>query len=440
MNVQPPLTRIAELENFFRRYDDMPREVIFKEDMLRWGVRFSDAALAWGAEYRARSYFIFSYDRTNLDDMKKDEANKAPEEVKISGGLWGLRTTLVSTRIHYHSPWEIDVLDGKLVLRADGQVIADVEYPGRPWYYGLKFEDGQSFAELVPVVGWGTRPFSTVQRACGFWGDKEECQFCDINANLRALRRQGREYTPRKDPARVGAVLKKMFDERPADEPPFTCIMLSGGTLLNHTTNTITDEGFYIDVVRAVKDAVGDRAPIVLQTVAREKDVLQRYKDAGATCHHANFEVWDERLFKIFSPGKERWIGRDEWIKRTVDSVEVFGAGCISPGFVAGVEMARPHGFTRWEDAIASTTKGLDYLMSRGVLPRAPQWCIEPLSGLAPANADHVLPLEYFVNLCRNWYEIWKKYNLPGPVGWPYMGPGKSLYQNGAFLDMGEPG
>lgn len=439
MDTVATVTRTDELEDFFRRYGDMPREVIVKEDILRWGVRFSEAALAWGAEYRARSYFIFSYDRTNLDEMKKGESTKAPDEVKISGGPWGLRTTLVSTRIHYHSPWEIDVQDGNLVLRGDGEVVAQVEYPGKPWYYGMAFDDGQLYAELVPVVGWGTRPFSTVQRACGFWGDQEECTFCDINANLRALRRQGRNYTPRKKPERVAAVLKRMFDEKPADEPDMTCVYLSGGTNLDRANDKIVDEGFYIDMVRAVKDAVGDRAPIILQTVAREREALQKFKDAGVDCHHANFEVWDKELFAKFSPGKERWIGRDEWIRRTVDSVEVFGVGNVTPGFVAGVEMSRPDGFERWEDAVASTTEGMDYLMARGVIPRAPQWCIEPLSGLAKANSDRILPLEYFVNICRNWYEIWMKYDLPMVCGYPDMGPGRSLYQNGGFMDMGEP-
>jgi hypothetical protein len=429
-------TRIAELEDFFRRYGDMPREVIVKEDLLRWGVRFSEAALAVGREYRERSYYIFSYDRTALGEMKKDESNKAPDEVKIAGGTWKLRTTIVSTRVYDKSPWEIDVVDERLALRADGEVVAEVQYPSRPSYYGLSFEDGQQYAELVPVIGWGTRVFSTLQRACGFWGDKEECRFCDINANMRALRRQGRSYTPRKDPQRVATVLRKIFDDKPAGEPDKTMLLLSGGTNLKRHSRTITDEDFYLEFVRAAKEAIGDRAPIVLQTVARDQATLRRFKQAGVTCHHANVEVWDKNLFEWLSPGKNNWIGRDEWLRRTVDSVEVFGAGNVTPSLVAGVEMARPHGFERWQDAVASTTEGLEFLMSHGVVPRLPQWCIEPLSDLAADNADRIIPLEYFVNVCRNWYEIWTKYKLPRICGQPMMGPGESLFQNGAFLDM----
>lgn len=431
-------TRTEELEGFFHRYADVPREVLVKEDLLRWGVRFSEAALAVAREYRARSYFIFSYDRTGLGEMKRDESTKAPDEVKVAGGPWALRPTLVSTRIHYASPWEVDVADGRLVLSADGAIVGDVEYPSRPAYYGLAFEDGQLYAELVPVVGWGTRPFSTLLRACMFWGDKEECRFCDLNANLRALRRQGRNYTPKKAPDRVAAVLRAIFDEKPVGEPDKTCVYLTGGTNLDRTAHTITDEGFYLDFVRAAKDAVGDRAPIILQTVARDRATLRRFKEAGVTCYQPNVEVWDARLFAWLAPGKHRWIGRDEWIRRTVEAVEVFGPGNVCPGLVAGVEMARPHGFPRWEDAVASTTEGLDSLMARGVTPRIPQWCIEPLTDLAGDNRDRTLPLDYFASLNRNWYALWKRHDLPKLCGYPATGPGRSLYQNGAFLDMGD--
>ena len=48
------------------------------------------------------------------------------------------------------------------------------------------------------------------------------------------------------------------------------------------------------------------------------------------------------------APGKYRyiatdqWSGRDEWIRRLLGQVEVFGVGNVAPGFVAGVEMAQP--------------------------------------------------------------------------------------------------
>ena len=73
---------------------------------------------------------------------------------------------------------------------------------------------------------------------------------------------------------------------------------------------------------------------------------MQRFKDYGMQIYHPNYEVWDKRLFELYCPGKERYVGRDEWHKRILDSAEVFGARNVIPNFVAGVEMAEPFGFT----------------------------------------------------------------------------------------------
>ena len=45
------LFRTRELETFFERYPDVPREVIVKEDTLRCGVRFSQVVLSYESPY-----------------------------------------------------------------------------------------------------------------------------------------------------------------------------------------------------------------------------------------------------------------------------------------------------------------------------------------------------------------------------------------------------
>ena len=68
------------------------------------------------------------------------------------------------------------------------------------------------------------------------------------------------------------------------------------------------------------------------------------------------------------------------------------------PNFVAGVEMAKPFGFETVDEAIASTTEGLDYFMSRGITPRFTTWCPEPTTPLGRDNPDGA-PLEYHIRL-----------------------------------------
>ena len=67
---------------------------------------------------------------------------------------------------------------------------------------------------------------------------------------------------------------------------------------------------------------------------------MQRFHDYGIRIYHPNYEVWDKRLFELYCPGKERYVGREEWHRRILDSAEVFGPGNVIPNFVAGIEMA----------------------------------------------------------------------------------------------------
>ena len=62
----------------------------------------------------------------------------------------------------------------------------------------------------------------------------------------------------------------------------------------------------------------GYSAMVVAQ--ALPKADVQRFKDYGISIYHPNYEVWDKRLFEIISPGKQRYVGREEWHRRILDA------------------------------------------------------------------------------------------------------------------------
>jgi hypothetical protein len=366
--------------------------------------------------------------------MEYGESQKAPDEVRLERGPYHLRKTLVSARISYSSPYLIEILDGDPYLTTEkGDRIAKVDFPPIPRYYSMTFEDGSLYSEIVSLVGWGHRAFSTLLRKCGLWNLELECKFCDLNANYRALKRRGQPYTLKKNLKKVGEVLRAIFLEQPEDEPRRQAYILTRGSILNKK-GSYAYLTFYMQYVEAIKGVLGNRWPCIFQTAAKDKESLKQLKNSGVDCLHSNFEVWDESLFRVLCPGKEKFIGAKEWIKRTIDAVDVFGEGLVTPGFVAGVEMCKPYGFEKVEDAVRSTVQGMEYLMSHGVIPRPAHWCIEPLSAL---RGNPIPPLEYFVQIDRAWYELWEKYKMPALCGFRDMGPGKSVNQNSAFLGMG---
>ncbi|HRP70005.1 MAG TPA: radical SAM protein, partial [Turneriella sp.] len=156
--------------------------------------------------------------------------------------------------------------------------------------------------------------------------------------------------------------------------------------------------------------------------------------DAGVKIYHPNYEVWDAALFKKICPGKERFIGRDNWIRRVVESAKAFGAENVIPNFVGGVEMADTIGFTDIDKAVSSTSEGLDFFMSQGIIPRFTTWCPEPFTPLGEISAP--APLLYYLKLLRNYQGIHKKYNLAVPPGYGEAGVGKAVFSVSAFMDV----
>jgi hypothetical protein len=424
--------RLDEVEGILDQFPDLPPEAVFKEDLLREGLSFSEAALhaVAAAGAKPKSYFIFSFDRIPIESMERAENLRAPEEVAFAGGPRGLRRTIVSVRILPGSPYVVDLRDGKLALLAGGRHLADIEVQETPSYYRRTLGSGKPITEMAPTIEWGYLVYLTVYRKCQYFGFKEECQFCDINENFRQQRQAGRPYNTVKD---VGEVLEALaiIDEEDVEKRS-RAYTITGGSIIRHLKGYEEAE-FYSRYARAINERFPGRwiSKVVVQALPKES--LGAFRDAGVQIYHPNYEVWDRRLFSILCPGKDRYVGRDEWMRRIVDAADVFGPSSVIPNFVAGIELARPHGFATIEEALASTGEGLEFFMSRGITPRFTTWCPEPLSVLGRDQGP--APLAYHAGLLRLWRDTLLRHRLPAPPGYGQPGAGRAVFSVSAFLD-----
>jgi hypothetical protein len=433
------------LEFYFDRYPEVPLEVIIKEDLLRLGIKFTDAAMKAAKGCRLKSYFLFSYDRIAHDEMGKDETYRVPEDIVFSGGPYNLKRTVVRVSVGSATPYLMDAKDGAIILYEGENKLATVEYPTIPEYYSQRLEDGTGYGQMIPLL-FGRQAFATINRTCSNWSTGDECLFCDINANLRDLKkRKGKTsadhvvYDTVKDPEKIATVLegmhKSMFiDNKESLANRMVCFIMTAGTIKTKLKGMTANE-FHLSFVNAIRGKIGNRTPIALIVDPGSKEDVKRLYEAGVTSYNPNYEVWDKKLFKTLCPGKEKNIGRDEWFRRIIEAVDIFGDGRVSPNYVAGVEMAQPYGFKDVDQAIASLREGLDFFMSHGVVPHPDSWCIEPLSAL---GGHPVLPLDYYIKADQTWYETWLKYDLPPNPGWGPIGNGRGVYGNSAFVDMRE--
>lgn len=430
--------RTKLIEGLVARFAHIPAECIVKEDLLRTGIAFDRSALTdnEAGEVKPKSYFIFSFDHKPLVELGEAAVRRPPEEIALTGGPYGLRRTIVSVRVNPDSPYSVSRgADGALVLFMDGAPLADVALPPMPEYYRHRLENGKSVMEIAPTIQWGYLIYLTVFRMCQYFGAKEECQYCDINHNWRQHKKAGRPYTGIKP---IDEVLEALaiIDQHDLLQTS-RAYTLTGGSVTSRVDG-YAEADFYGRYAQAIEERFPGRwiGKVVAQALPKED--VQRFHDYGIRIYHPNYEVWDKRLFEIICPGKERYVGREEWHRRILDAAEVFGPRYVIPNFVAGVEMAKPFGFQTVDEAIASTAEGLNYFMSRGVTPRFTTWCPEPATPLGQDNPQGA-PLEYHIRLLEVYRATLERYGLQPPPGYGPPGPGNAVFSVSSFMDSLAP-
>ncbi len=424
------MTRRGLVEDLIERFPAVPPEAVLKEDLLRTGIAFDESALSDNLDgaVKPKSYFIFSFDQKPLAELGEAATRRPPEELALTGGPYDLRRTIVSVRVNPGSAYR--VVGSRLEL--DGTPVADVTPPPMPDYYRHTLANGKTVMETAPTIQWGYLIYLTVLRLCQYFGAREECRFCDINHNWRQHKQAGRPYTgikPVEDVLEALAIIDEHDGARASH-----AYTLTGGSVTSRVDG-LEEADFYGRYAQAIEERFPGRwiGKVVAQALPRE--AVQRYRDYGISIYHPNYEVWDKRLFSIICPGKERYVGREEWHRRILDAAEVFGPRQVIPNFVAGIEMARPYGFESVDAAIASTVEGLDFFMSRGVTPRFTTWCPEPATPLGRDNPEGA-PLEYHVRLLEAYRAALDRHRLDAPPGYGPAGPGNAVFSVSSFMDM----
>jgi len=434
MQTRAEHTRTAELEDLMGRFPDVPREAVIKEDLLRGGIAFDESALTDNehGEVKPKSYFIFSFDHRTLPELGTAALRRPPEEIVLTGGPYQLRRTVVSVRVNPASPYQVKAdEDGALRLFLEGRPLADVGVPPMPDYYRHNLANGKSVMEVAPTIQWGYLIYLTVFRVCQYFGAKEECQYCDINHNWRQHKAAGRPYTGVKP---VEEVLEAMeiidrYDTAGASQ----AYTLTGGSITSKVDG-LAEADFYGRYAKAIEERFPGRWIGKVVAQALPKADVQRFHDYGIRIYHPNYEVWDKRLFALYCPGKERYVGREEWHRRILDSAEIFGPRNVIPNFVAGIEMAEPFGFRTVDEAIASTAEGLQFFMSRGITPRFTTWCPEPTTPLGRTNPEGA-PLEYHIRLLEVYRATMEANGLTSPPGYGPPGAGRAVFSVSSFMD-----
>jgi hypothetical protein len=387
-------TTQLSLAEVVAKYPDIPRLVIIKADVQRRGAHYTDRALSL---LDLEKHQITG---THIFGARDGKIGPRPESLLLRDG-----TSIITTPTPpEQDPYVVDVVDGRIVLVDREEVVEEVEYWPRPDFYSQSTADGTPLKYIVSARPKRLSIFP--YRYCHFWNEGEGCLFCDIVPQLKKARTELGVPT-RAKPEEIGFAVGEALKE----PGRFTGICITGGSILSGTEAFDDEVDYYIEVLKAIGANFRDNQfpSQLIATAFSEKQLQRLHDETGLMSYTADIEVLDERLFEWICPGKARQIGYREWKHRLVRAAEIFGRGRVDTGIVAGVELAKPHGFISEDEAYKRVMEEAEDLASQGVSTVFMIWSPRPGTALGgQKNAS----LDYYIRLAQGFHRLRQHYGL----------------------------
>lgn len=303
-----------------------------------------------------------------------------------------------------NNPYLVDYRDGKLVLVDDGEVVEEVEFWRKPSFYDKQTSSGLPMNFVVTARPQRLNILPTGY--CHFWNNDKGCLFCDIVNNLK--QQKSELGIPTKlNPVDIAETVAAALQEKGR----FTSICLTAGSNTRGREPFDEEVDYYIDILQEIgkKFSVEKFPSQLIGTAFTEKQLSRLYENTGLMSYTADIEVLNEQVFNAVCPGKAEWIGYQEWKRRLIKAVNIFGWGNVNTGIVAGVELVPSYGFKNENDALSAYFQEAEELASHGVTTVYVVWVPRPHSVL---KDERNASLEYYVRLAQGLHDIRKKYKL----------------------------
>lgn len=385
------LMKYNELQRAKADYPDMSPFVLLKLSMICNGVILTDQALSKVQEPmycfgKLEPFGISFSGRTNDRVMPGSILLRDASNVYINYGE------------AYDNPYVVDWDPDSqhFLLKENDTVVEIIDFVPRPAFYGKTTSNGTPMEQIAEVRA--QKLIINAYQRCRLWEKGDQCAFCAFFT--------GQHIKEKVDCEDIHETVREALKE----PGRFSEIYLSGGIDFGGEVPFEEEIARYIRALQAIGRNFSGRFSSQLMAPAYKKKDLQRiYNETGITSYCPNIEIWDKKLFSLICPGKEKWIGREEWIKRTIDAVDVFGPGKVCTQAVAGVEMAQPYGFDNLEKALDSNFEACEFFAKNGVVYLSTIW--RPHRG-TKLGYQMMPPLEYYIRLTEGLYKIRRAYGL----------------------------
>ncbi len=380
-----------EWEAACKQNPDMSPFVLLKLSMVWHGVKLTEKALD---RLQEPDYCFGTLEPFGISFEGRSSRRAMPGAILLRDATF----VYINYGENYASPYlaDWDAEKGKFWLKEGNDRIDEIDFVPRPSFFGKTTSKGTPMEAVAEVRA--QKLILTAFQKCRLWEGGKQCHFCAF-------------FTGGKSLGEVDCQdIYETVHEALKEPGRYSEIYLSGGTDFGGEPPFSQEVERYIRVLQAIGRNFSGKFPSQLMAPAYPRQVLQQiFNETGLTCYCPNIEVWDKQLFQTLCPGKEQWVGHDEWIQRTVDAVEVFGKGMVCTQVVAGAELAKPYGFATTDEALKSNFEACEFFAKNGVICLSTIWRPHKASRL---GFQPMPPLDYYIRLAKGFHEIRKSYGL----------------------------
>jgi hypothetical protein len=351
------------LKDVQSRYPELPPYWLLKVDMQRRGIKYTDAAKDKVDPDRHEISIL------SLLDGKKGRGTPSGLVFKD-----GSTTIMEENDGGQRDPYIIDAIGDKIVIVDDGEILGEIEdYWEKPLFHNKKASNGEPFSKYVQHRP--QRLDITLNSYCHFWDRPGEgCKYCSLSPNYKLSGKTSERSEIKYIKEAVAEALKQ--------KGRYQYILLSGGSVLSGEKLFDDEVNGYIEILQAIGELFETKKfPSQVVCSAFDEEQMERlYNNTGIMNYTADIEVLNRDKFGWVCEGKNKYVGYDEWKRRLIKSVDIFGKGNVSSVVVLGVEQAKPEGFSSENDAYKAVLEEAEDLISHGVIVAANVWRAAPNS------------------------------------------------------------
>lgn len=150
-------------------------------------------------------------------------------------------------------------------------------------------------------------------RYCEYFKYNEQCRYCCLNPGAYRLQELGVDI---KIHSQVEEIVESYL-EAAEEVGRVNHSIITGGSMIDEKKAL----EFYLKLAAGLKKVSNRHFFFAVQAFAREDS--KKLHDVGLDFICYPLEVWNEKLWPVIVPGKAKYIGRSNWLKRLEDAADI---------------------------------------------------------------------------------------------------------------------